>query len=372
MASPPQGDRTSVYANPSSLNASHVMLRRLLARSSRTPPARCRADPQKAPTPPCRPRSAPRDRPGSDTPRSRSPGTQSSAACCRRQAQRRAVAAGQQIVLAALAAIPHRADRVDDVLRRQPITAGDLGRSGGAAAERFAFLQQLASGGAVDRTIDPAAAQQRCVCRVDDGIDRERGDVGDHDLQSRRTDFGGEKRKRHRGTLARLTGPRAARLLVQTGEELDAGKIRASPGWCWLTLAPLPPRRRTGRRRGRSMSWSASAPAAAPTSPPASSLSRSVRRSASASWWRTSPAPAAPSPATCGQGAEGRLQRVDDQRRPHRVGGDDQVAGLRRGEGFRPGRPGRQLRLCRAGAERLACDRPAKPDRPRQAESQAS
>ena len=59
---------------------------------------------------------------------------------------------------------------MDDMLRRQPIAARDLGRSGVAAAERPAFGEQLRPGGAMDRAIDAAAAQQGAVRRIDDGV----------------------------------------------------------------------------------------------------------------------------------------------------------------------------------------------------------
>ncbi len=60
------------------------------------------------------------------------------------------------------------------------------------------------------------------------------------------------------------------------------------------------------------------------------------------------------------QGDQGRLQRADDLDRPHGVRGDDQVAGLRRGEGFHAGRHHRQLRHRCRRAEGLACERSAR------------
>jgi hypothetical protein len=54
--------------------------------------------------------------------------------------------------------------------RRQPISQGDFGAAGLAAMERAAFGEKLGAGRAVDRTIDAAAAQQRGVCGVDDGV----------------------------------------------------------------------------------------------------------------------------------------------------------------------------------------------------------
>jgi hypothetical protein len=53
--------------------------------------------------------------------------------------QRGAVAGGEQVVLALAAPVPDGADRVDHVLGRQAITAGDFGTARVAAAERTAF-----------------------------------------------------------------------------------------------------------------------------------------------------------------------------------------------------------------------------------------
>ena len=63
------------------------------------------------------------------------------------------------------------------------------------------------------------------------------------------------------------------------------------------------------------------------------------------------------------EGHEGRLQRADDLHRPHGGGGDDQVAGLRRGEGFRAGRHHRQFGDRHRRAEGLSGERPEGPDR---------
>src|SRR5262249_22628654 len=112
--------------------------------------------------------------------------------------QRRAVTGRKQVVLALAAAAPHRPDRVDDVLGFETIAAGDLGRAGGAAAERATLGEKVRGGGAVDGAIDAAAAEQRSVGGVDDGLDIEGGDVGDADLEPRGSDFGGEEGSAHR------------------------------------------------------------------------------------------------------------------------------------------------------------------------------
>ena len=108
----------------------------------------------------------------------------------RRELERRAVAGGEQIFFAAAAAAPDRADGVDDMPGRQPVAARDLGGAGRAAAEGLARRKQFRPGGAMDGTVYTAATQQRRVGGVDDGIDGERGDVGDNNFQPRSADIG--------------------------------------------------------------------------------------------------------------------------------------------------------------------------------------
>ena len=108
--------------------------------------------------------------------------------------KRRAVARRQQFVLAFAAAAPHRSDRVDHMLRRQPIAAGDLGAAGLAAAECPAFGEQFRSGSAMDRAVDAAATEQRTVRGIDDRIERKRRDVGDANLKLCGADLGRTQR----------------------------------------------------------------------------------------------------------------------------------------------------------------------------------
>ncbi len=78
---------------------------------------------------------------------------------------------------------------MDDVPRRQQVAAGDLGVAGGAAIEGAAFGEELRTGGAVDRAVDPAAAKQRRVRGIDDGVKAEGGDVRDDNLAADRAEL---------------------------------------------------------------------------------------------------------------------------------------------------------------------------------------
>ncbi len=60
---------------------------------------------------------------------------------------------------------------MDDIASGEPVGVGDASLTGRATAEGTTLLQQLRPGGAVDGTIDPAAAQQRLVGGIDNGID---------------------------------------------------------------------------------------------------------------------------------------------------------------------------------------------------------
>ena len=81
-----------------------------------------------------------------------------------------AIARGQRLIFALAAAMPDRADGMNHMPRRQPITPGDFGVAGLAAMQRAAFGQQLRPGRAMDRAIDATAAEQRRIGGVDDGV----------------------------------------------------------------------------------------------------------------------------------------------------------------------------------------------------------
>lgn len=121
------------------------------------------------------------------------------------------------------AAVPDRADGMNHITRGQPVTSGDLGVAGVTAAEDAAFGEQFRTGSTMDRTVDAAAAEQRCIGGVDDRIDGERGDVGDDDLTGRRADLADE-------------GAQAAALMP-----LSVNNFCSSPAWNISRTMSQPP-----------------------------------------------------------------------------------------------------------------------------------
>lgn len=86
------------------------------------------------------------------------------------QFDRAAITGGKQIVLAEMAAVPHRPNGVDHMRRLELVAAGDLGIAGLATVQRAAFGNKFGAGRAVDGAIDATAAQQRRIGRVDDRV----------------------------------------------------------------------------------------------------------------------------------------------------------------------------------------------------------
>ena len=84
--------------------------------------------------------------------------------------ERAAITRRQRLVLACAAAVPDRADGMNDMPRRQTITFGDFGAAGLTAIQGAAFGVQLRSRGAMDRAIDTAPAEQGRIRGVDDGV----------------------------------------------------------------------------------------------------------------------------------------------------------------------------------------------------------
>ncbi|MEA2897290.1 MAG: hypothetical protein QOJ84_2905 [Bradyrhizobium sp.] len=138
-----------------------------------------------------------------------------------------AIARGQRLVLAFAAAVPDRSDGMNDMPRRQLVALGDFGVAGCAAIKRAAFGEQLRPGGAMDRAIDAASAQQRGIRGVDDGVNTQRGDVGDDDLEPRRTDVA--RSQRQADAEAAIVTP------------LSASSCCSSPAWNISRMMSQPP-----------------------------------------------------------------------------------------------------------------------------------
>ena len=72
----------------------------------------------------------------------------------------RTVAGLQYSIFSCSPALPDRADSVDDVASRQLVPAGEPRLARCAAAEPSAFREKLGSGGAIDRGVDSATAEE--------------------------------------------------------------------------------------------------------------------------------------------------------------------------------------------------------------------
>jgi hypothetical protein len=101
---------------------------------------------------------------------------------------RTAITRGELLILPTIAAVPDRSDGMDHMPRWKEISLGDLGVAGLATVELTALSQQLGPGRIMDRAIDAASAEQGRVRRVDDGVNAQRGDVGNNDFQPRLAD----------------------------------------------------------------------------------------------------------------------------------------------------------------------------------------
>ena len=110
-----------------------------------------------------------------------------------------------------VAALPDRPDGMQHPARRQVVAAGRHRgpgrRSVGVALHEL--LEHPRSGGAMDRSVDPAAAAQRLVGRVGDRVEPLGGDVAVHELDPPPVRDG---ERRHRATrVARQTLRRPTR-----------------------------------------------------------------------------------------------------------------------------------------------------------------
>ena len=166
-----------------------------------------------------------------------------------RHLERPAVAGREQLRLALVSSAPHGPDGVHDVPRGQLPGRRRLGVAGLAAAEQPALREDRRAAGPVDRTVHPAAAEQRRVRRVDDHVDRLFGDVAadgfdpSHDgetLPIRRCGCSAE------GTVWRY-GP--ARRSARSAERRAGARLRRAGGGAdRVRLRLCASGRRSGRR----------------------------------------------------------------------------------------------------------------------------
>src|SRR6266436_10446850 len=133
-----------------------------------------------------------------------------------------AITAFEELLLSSTSAPPDRPDRVDDVGGRQTIPAGEPRLPRWTAAQSTAFGKKLRSRSPVDRAIDPTAAEQRGVRRIDDRIDPQAGDV-----PRGQADAGGKFGKNGHGPTA-TTGEKipntASPRLTRSGESLQEAR----------------------------------------------------------------------------------------------------------------------------------------------------
>ena len=98
---------------------------------------------------------------------------------CQRKA--RPVAGNELLLFAVIAAVPHRADGVNDIFAGQAVSPRELGLAGPAPAESPAFSQQLRPGSPVDAAVHAAPAEQRLVGCIDNGVHAHSRDVVSND-----------------------------------------------------------------------------------------------------------------------------------------------------------------------------------------------
>ena len=79
-------------------------------------------------------------------------------------------------------AAPDRTDCVNDEASWQTISTRDFSFAWATTAQRAAFGEQFRTCGAVNRAIDAATAEERCVRRVHNGINVQFSDVAAEDL----------------------------------------------------------------------------------------------------------------------------------------------------------------------------------------------
>ncbi len=143
------------------------------------------------------------------------------------QFERAAIAGSEQLIFAGVAAMPDRSDGMNHMLGRQPISFGDLGVAGGTTMQCAAFGKQFGAGGTMDSAIDAAAAEQRRIGGVDDGVNAQCRDIGNDDFQPRRADP--------------ARGAAQAQAAALTLTPLSANSCCNSPAWNISRMMSQPP-----------------------------------------------------------------------------------------------------------------------------------
>lgn len=144
-----------------------------------------------------------------------------------RHVQARRVAAAEEALAArVIVLVVNRADRVNHLAAGQAVCIGDFGAARGAAVELAAFFEKARACGAVDSTVDAAAAEEGVVGSVDNGIDSEGGDVSADEGDAVVECLGGGRQRRRaedgrRGVLGGVGGLEFPKFI----EKREAGDV---------------------------------------------------------------------------------------------------------------------------------------------------
>ena len=112
-----------------------------------------------------------------------------------RQRHGAVIARREKPMLSAPAALPDRADGVNDISGRQAISARDPDIARRASVQGAALDKQLRPGGTMNRAVNTASTEQGFIRSVDDRINAQRRDIGNDDLEPRRTDVAFDRRQ---------------------------------------------------------------------------------------------------------------------------------------------------------------------------------
>lgn len=83
-----------------------------------------------------------------------------------------------------IASLPNRSGGMNDVHCGKSVAVCDLGPAGRTSAEAAASFEQIRTCGVMNRPVNPAAAEQGFVGRIDDCVNRLGGDIAANDFDS--------------------------------------------------------------------------------------------------------------------------------------------------------------------------------------------